>query len=142
MTDSANVSTKADTYVVARGNEPELVPGRRGFLEYAELGVTGATGGRMRAQVVSSKQGLMQPTGWHHHVCEGQFVYILDGWAEVAFHNGDIVRIEAGDSLYIPGGVRHNEIGTSDGFTLLEVSLPADMGTEPCEAPDWWDNRV
>jgi len=38
--------------------------------------------------------------------------------------------------MYIPGGTPHNETATSDGFELIEVSVPADMGTEPCEAPD------
>jgi hypothetical protein len=35
----------------------------------------------------------------------------------------------------IPGNTPHNETGTSDTLELLEVSVPADMGTEPCEAP-------
>jgi hypothetical protein len=35
----------------------------------------------------------------------------------------------------IPGGTPHNEIRTSDTFELLELSVPAQMGTESCEAP-------
>ena len=35
----------------------------------------------------------------------------------------------------IPGNTPHNETGTSDTFELLEVSVRAEMGTEPCEAP-------
>jgi mannose-6-phosphate isomerase-like protein (cupin superfamily) len=45
------------------------------------------------------------------------------------------VRLEAGESVMIPGGMRHNEVRTSDVFELLEVSLPADMGTEACDPP-------
>jgi len=45
------------------------------------------------------------------------------------------VRLSAGDSMLIPGDTPHNETGTSDTFELLEISLPADMGTEPCPAP-------
>jgi len=40
-----------------------------------------------------------------------------------------------GDSVYIPGNTPHNEIATSDTFELVEISVPADMGTEPCDPP-------
>ena len=66
---------------------------------------------------------------------------MLSGWVDLAFRDGDIVRIEEGDSMYIPGGVPHNEIATSDGFELLEVSVPADMGTEVCDPPEGWTNE-
>jgi hypothetical protein len=31
--------------------------------------------------------------------------------------------------------MKHNEIRTSDDVEILEVCLPANMGTVPCEAP-------
>jgi uncharacterized protein YjlB len=43
--------------------------------------------------------------------------------------------VKAGDSIFIPGGLRHNETATSDDFQILEVSVPADMGTQPCDPP-------
>jgi len=43
---------------------------------------------------------MTQPTGWHYHVCEGQFVHMLSG--------------------------------------LLEISVPADMGTVACDPPEGW----
>ena len=116
--------------------KPVMVPGRRDFLKYRELGVTKASNGRIRAQVTSASQGLSEETGWHIHLCEGQFVYILSGWVDLVFASGEKIRIGAGDSMYIPGGTPHNETATSDTFELIEVSVPADMGTEPCEAPD------
>ena len=45
------------------------------------------------------------------------------------------LRVKAGESLYIPGGLRHNETGTSDDLEILEVAVPADMGTQACDAP-------
>ena len=51
--------------------------------------------------------------------------------------DGQTIRLEKGDSMYIPGGVPHNEVGTSDDFELLEISIPADMGTEPCTKPEF-----
>ena len=119
---------------VASKDNAEYVAGRRPFFKYRDLGVTAATHRRMRAQVTSAEQGMSQPTGWHVHKCEAQFVYMLSGWVELEFADRK-VRLNAGDSMLIPGDTPHNETGTSDTFELLEVSLPADMGTEACAAP-------
>lgn len=120
---------------VAHAKEPHFVEGRRAFFKYRDLGVTDGTGGRMRAQITSASAGMSRPTGWHRHLCEMQFVYMLNGWLELEFADRGTVRLEAGDSVMIPGGTPHNEIRTSDTFELLELSVPAAMGTEPCEAP-------
>ena len=64
-----------------------------------------------------------------------QFVYMLDGWLELEFADGETIHLEEGDSVYIPGYLPHNEIRTSDEFELLEFSVPAEMGTDVCEPP-------
>ena len=120
----------------ARSAEPVLVKGRREFFQYRDLGVAEASGGNMRAQVMTASQGLSRPTGWHYHECDGQFIYIMKGWVDLEFEDGQSIRLQAGESLYIPGGLRHNEIATSDTLEILEVSVPADMGTVACEAPE------
>ena len=130
------VTERPDDFVIAKKNEAVYVKGRRDWMKYRELGVTEASDGKIRAQVTSASRGLSEPTGWHVHLCEGQLVYMLDGWVDLEFAGGKVVRIEAGDSMYIPGGTPHNEIATSNGFELVEVSVPADMGTEPCDPPD------
>src|SRR5262249_12255803 len=79
---------------------------------------------------------------WHYHVCEGQFVYMLRGWVDLEFEDGQKLRIQAGESLYIPGGLRHNETGASRDLELLEISVPADMGTVPCDPPEGWSARA
>ena len=119
---------------VASKDNPNYVPGRRDFFKYRDLGVTAATHGKMRAQVTKAEQGMSKPTGWHVHKCEAQFVYMLSGWVDLVFADRK-VRLKAGDSMLIPGDTPHNETGTSDTFELLEVSVPADMGTEPCDPP-------
>ena len=113
-----------------------FVPGRREFFKYRDLGVTEASNGEMRAQVMSAITGMTEPTGWHYHVCDGQFVYALKGWVDLEFETGETIRLEAGESLFIPGGMRHNEISTSDDLEVLEVSVPADMGTVACDKPE------
>jgi len=131
----ANTNQNNDI-AVAKIDNPVMVPGRRDFLQYRELGVTKASEGKIRAQITSASQGLSEETGWHIHRCEGQFVYMLSGWVDLVFAGGRVERVGPGDSIYIPGNTPHNETATSDSFELLEVSIPADMGTEPCDAPD------
>ena len=133
---SIDVMDQEKEVVVARASDPEMVQGRREFFSYRELGVTKATDGKMRAQVTIATQGLSEETGWHVHLCDGQFVYILEGWVDLEFAGGRKERIVAGDSIFIPGDTPHNETATSDEFQILEVSIPADMGTEPCDKPD------
>lgn len=111
------------------------VPGRRAFFKYRDLMVASATGGQMRAQVMSSSRGLSEPTGWHYHTCEAQFVYALRGWVDLEFEDGRQIRLQAGESLLIPGGMKHNETATSEEFELLEVTMPGEMGTVPCDKP-------
>jgi quercetin dioxygenase-like cupin family protein len=120
---------------VTSAKTPEFVKGRRDFFKYRDLGVEAASNGWMRAQVMSTVTGMTKPTGWHYHVCEGQFVYTLKGWVELEFEDGTSCRLEAGDSCFIPGGMRHNEIGTSNDLEILEVCLPSDMGTVPVDPP-------
>jgi uncharacterized cupin superfamily protein len=120
---------------VTSAKTPDYVEGRRTFFKYRDLGVTAASNGWMRAQLMQAVTGMTQPTGWHYHVCDGQFVYALKGFVELEFEDGSQCRLEAGDSCFIPGGLKHNEIRTSDDLEILEVCLPADMGTVPCEAP-------
>jgi uncharacterized protein YjlB len=57
------------------------------------------------------------------------------GWVDLEFEDGTKVRLTAGDSLMIPGGTRHNETGTADELELLEISVPAEMHTVPCDPP-------
>jgi mannose-6-phosphate isomerase-like protein (cupin superfamily) len=120
---------------VTSAKAPDYVEGRRNFFKYRDLGVTSASDGWMRAQVMKAVTGMTQPTGWHYHVCDGQFVYALKGFVELEFEDGTQCRLEAGDSCFIPGGMKHNELRTSDDVEILEVCLPANMGTVPCEAP-------
>ena len=132
MSDAAVLSPAP---AVAKKSQANYVAGRRPFFKYRDLGATTATGGRLRAQVTSAESGMSKPTGWHVHKCEAQLVYMLSGWIELEFAGEPLCRLEAGDSILIPGNTPHNEIRTSDTFELLEVSLPAEMGTEPCDPP-------
>ena len=120
---------------VSRAKAPDYIPGRRDFFKYRELGVTEATDGFMRAQVTIGTEGLTEPTGWHYHLCDAQFVYMLKGWVELEFEHEGKIRLEEGDSINIPGYLPHNEIRASNELEILEISVPAKLGTKPCDKP-------
>jgi quercetin dioxygenase-like cupin family protein len=129
------VGTTSGKLAHAPASNPVYKAGRRSFFKYRELGVTEATDGKMRAQITSCTQGLGEPTGWHYHVCEHQLVYMLKGWVDLEFEDGTKVHLAEGDSLMIPGGMRHNETATANELELLEVSVPAEMKTVVCDPP-------
>ncbi|MFT5173571.1 MAG: quercetin dioxygenase-like cupin family protein [Gammaproteobacteria bacterium] len=117
-----------------KDNAP-LVEGRRTFFKYRDLGVTEASNGKLRAQVMQTVADMKEPTGWHYHECDGQFVYILKGWVDLEFETGEKLRVSEGESLFIPGGLKHNETALSSDSEILELSVPSEMATFPCESP-------
>ena len=124
MDDSVATTATGGKLAIARADTPNYVAGRRAFFKYRDLGVTDATDGQMRAQVTSATQGMGKPTGWHYHVCDQQFVYMLKGWVDLEFEDGTKVRLMPGDSMMIPGGMRHNETGTADELEILKFRSP------------------
>ncbi len=108
--------------------------GRRSFFEYRDTGLADVTGGKYRAQVMRSTD-VMESTGWHYHVCDLQFVYVLKGWVDLEFEGGRVERLGEGGVMAIPGGMIHNEINVSRDFEALEVVSPAVMDTVPVDAP-------
>jgi len=110
-------------------------PGRRPFFKYRDLGLEAASNGRMRAYHSTAIAGMLEPTGWHYHTCEMQFVYVLKGKITIEFEDGTVATCGPGDSLFIPGGVRHNEIFASEDKETLEVSVPGKIGTVNVERP-------
>jgi len=90
----------------------------------------------MRAYHNTCIKGMTEPTGWHYHDCEMQFVYVLKGSLAIEFEDGTVGTFTAGDSFFVPGGVRHNEIYVSEDKETLEVSIPGKIGTVNVERPD------
>jgi len=133
--DVSTITQPAMKLAHASAKKPTMTAGRRDFFTYRDLGLKDASGGQMRGQVMKAITGMTEPTGWHYHTCDGQFVYAMKGWVELEFETGEMIRLEPGDSLFIPGGLRHNEIRTSDDIEILEVSFPGELDTVPCEPP-------
>jgi mannose-6-phosphate isomerase-like protein (cupin superfamily) len=123
--------------VVSTADEVRYTPGRRAEIKYRDLGVKEASQGRMRAEVmhIAPSGRPAKPTGWHYHICEMQFLYMLKGWVDLEFGERGIVRLKEGESMMIPGGLVHQEVRASEPMELLEVSVPAQMGTVDCGPP-------
>ena len=68
--DSQRQSTRV---VVATTDDIRFKAGRRPGDEYRDLGIQEATNGRMRAEVMHLS-ARANPTGWHYHECEIQFL--------------------------------------------------------------------
>lgn len=115
--------------------DTEFVPGRRKFFKYRDLGVTEASNGRMRANIVTSIEGTLESTGWHYHECDMQIVYLIRGEVTIEFEDGTVATFGPGDCMFIPGGTIHNEIYLSEDKVSLEMSVPAKLGTVKVDRP-------
>ena len=133
--DVSTIAQPAMKLAHASAKKPVMTAGRRDFFTYRDLGLKDASAGQMRGQVMKAITGMTEPTGWHYHTCDSQFVYCLKGWVELEFEGAPTVRMEPGDSMFIPGGCVHNELRTSDDVEILEVSTPGELGTVPVDAP-------
>jgi len=115
---------------------PVYKPGRRPEIQYRDLFVKDATDGNMRCEVMHVVPGdPSRPTGWHYHTADLQFLYILRGWVDMDIDGIGPVRLSEHDSVLIPGGTVHQELRSSDEMELLEVSIPAALGTVNCGPP-------
>lgn len=110
--------------------------GLRPFFEYRDLGIARATDGRVVAHVIRAVPGAGFSSQPHRHHTQFQLVYVLKGWVEFEYEGQGTVRLEAGDSVHQPPGIRHRELGHSDDVELLEVVMPGDFTTERVDSVD------
>jgi mannose-6-phosphate isomerase-like protein (cupin superfamily) len=104
--------------------------GPRANVEYRDLGLSEATGGKIGAKHIRAIRPFDKETGWHWHDMTGHFVYVLKGWLKFRFEGvADDVVVHAGSCLSQPAGVPHNVVGQSDDLEVLEINLPANYAT-------------
>ncbi|HEV8260319.1 MAG TPA: cupin domain-containing protein [Burkholderiales bacterium] len=107
--------------------------GPRANVEYRDLGMAEASGGRISGKHIRAIQPFSEETGWHWHDMTAHFVYVLKGWVRFRFDGiTEPVTVAAGACLSQPGGVAHNVIGQSDDLELIEINMPADYVTKEC----------
>ncbi len=127
---------------IREGDKPKLTPGRRKEIQYVDLGLESATKGELRGEKMQISVGVSQPTGWHYHECDIQFLHMIKGWVKMEFPDTGVMTLKPGDSISIPGGVIHQELCSSDDMELIEVTVPAKIGTVNVEAPDWGKEKA
>jgi mannose-6-phosphate isomerase-like protein (cupin superfamily) len=67
----------------------------------------------------------------HFHHVDFQLLAVRRGWVDVEYAGwGERLRMEVGDVVLQPPGIRHQVIETSAGFEIIEVGSPADHLTE------------
>jgi quercetin dioxygenase-like cupin family protein len=123
------------TTVIRHADEAAFETGLRAFFAYRDLGISGASGGRVGAHVIRAVPGQHARPEWHTHTLDFQMVFVLRGWVEFEYEDVGPVRLAAGTSVYQPPGVRHREIAHSDDLELLEITAPAEFETTMVAAP-------
>ncbi len=115
--------------------------GLRNFMEYRDLGLADATHGKVHAHIIRIKdvhKGTdhdMHTTGPHQHMVDLQFYYVLKGWIKFIYEGQEgELTFRAGDCVFAPAAIRHNEISCSDDFEALEVLSPAVHETRAVES--------
>ncbi|HUQ76298.1 MAG TPA: cupin domain-containing protein [Burkholderiales bacterium] len=103
--------------------------GLRGYFEYRDLGVKGASGGKVVSHVIRALPGSAPHGDWHVHDCNVQFVYVLKGWVKMQYEGGKPMVLKAGDCFYQPPRIRHRELAHSQDLEMLEVVAPGDFKT-------------
>ena len=127
--------------VVLAAADAPIMPGRRDWVEYRDLGLTAASGGAVSMHTTEVDIPVFRETGWHYHTCDCQIVWINAGWLELQFEDGTQRRAEAGSVVFIPGGYGHNEIGTSPQLSILEIFIPAGPQTVSIDVPAAWRSK-
>ena len=112
--------------------------GLRDFSLYKDLGVAGATAGRVIAHLVKANMAPEKGTGWHRHEADFQIVIMTKGWAKFMYGEQETL-VEAGDCVHQRPGIVHYLFDDSPDMEYLEIVGPADFGSidmpAPCEVP-------
>lgn len=109
--------------------------GPRSFFTYRDIGATAATGRRMHIHIVGIADQPPGGTGWHNHTMD-QFFMPFTGWIELWVETMGKVRLERGDAMFIPAGLRHNVTAFTRDYTVVEVCIPTEYGTTDTPPPD------
>ncbi|UEM23117.1 cupin domain-containing protein [Skermanella mucosa] len=122
-------------FSVSHADESDFAhDGLRSFFEYRDLAIKEATAGRFNAHVIRARPGERSPGEWHRHDLDFQMVYVLRGWVRFEYEGVGEVLLRRGSCVHQPAGIRHREVEHSDDLEMLEITSPAEFGTEVVEA--------
>jgi uncharacterized cupin superfamily protein len=107
--------------------------GLRPFLEYRDLGLAEATGGRFGATIGRAIKKF-EPGGGarrHYHDVEFHLIFVMRGWFRTEFEGLGEVVMRQGDCVAYQGEIPQEHIQYSDDFEVMQIAMPADYRTEP-----------
>ena len=126
--------TLINAFSISRAAESEFrADGLRPFLEYRDLGVKAATGGRWRASISHSLAAMPGGTGLHRHALDVQMIYVLQGRARFEYAQFGVVEVGPGDAVYQPSGIVHQQTDRTADCIVIEVVSPGDFPTRETE---------
>jgi quercetin dioxygenase-like cupin family protein len=125
-------------FSVSRAREAQFESGGlRSFLEYRDLGIKKATGGRWRASISHSLQAMPGGTGLHRHELDVQVVFVLQGQAVFEYGQYGEVEVGPGDCIHQPSGIVHQQTDRTADCMVLEVVSPGEFPTEETGLEDY-----
>lgn len=109
-------------------DEAPWVIGRAG-MHYRDL-IPSRLGGSIIASHIRIPDGGPVPDMVHYHTVGFQLIYCYRGWVDVLYEDqGDMIRLEAGDCVTQPPGIRHRVCHASPNIEVIEIGVPAEHVT-------------
>jgi uncharacterized cupin superfamily protein len=119
--------------VVRRGEGADWQrKGLRSFLEYRDLGLSEATGGRVGGTIARAIKAF-EPGGGsprHTHNVGFHMIFVMRGWFKSDFEGLGEIVLREGDCLAYEGEIPQQHIQYSDDFQVMQIAMPADYSTD------------
>lgn len=109
-------------------DEAPWVIGRAG-MHYRDL-IPSRLGGSIIASHIRIPDGGPVPDMVHYHTIGFQLIFCYKGWVDVLYEDqGDMIRLQAGDCVTQPPGIRHRVCLASKNIEVIELGVPAEHVT-------------
>lgn len=109
-------------------DEAPWIIGRAG-MHYRDL-IPSRLGGSIIASHIRIPDGGPVPDMVHYHTVGFQLIFCYKGWVDVLYEDqGDMIRLNAGDCVTQPPGIRHRVCEASANIEVIEIGVPAEHVT-------------
>jgi uncharacterized cupin superfamily protein len=106
-------------------SDASWVTGRAG-MRYRDL-LPGRLNGLMIASNIEITNAGPVADQVHYHEVGFQLIVCVAGWVDVVYEDqGAPIRLQAGDCVTQPPGIRHQVLNSSAGLQVVEIGLPAE----------------
>ncbi|MGJ8617059.1 MAG: cupin domain-containing protein [Sulfitobacter sp.] len=110
-------------------DEAPWVIGRAG-MHYRDL-IPTRLGGSIIASHIRIPDGGPVPDMVHYHTVGFQLIFCYKGWVDIYYEDQgeDMIRLQAGDCVTQPPGIRHRVMHASPDIEVIEIGVPAEHVT-------------